>query len=213
MSARSVVPPAITVLASGASEHDRVITLYDADAWESALRTHKLLSKYPSLPSKLRYGFPLGDFSIPSFIFTPPNHATEPAHLDFICTYVAEQHALGRMSGPYTKVQVESILGSHFVTSPLSVVDKAGSPGKYRLVQNCSYKNADGISVNDQIDPDDFPTKWGTAAEVARYVSPPFVFLYFTTFPRRRRTLCLRAGWRERLRPPVRTGAGTGGSA
>ncbi|THH14019.1 hypothetical protein EUX98_g9656, partial [Antrodiella citrinella] len=50
-------------------------------------------------------------------------------------------------------------------------VDKAGAPGKYRLVQNCSYKNDEGVSVNSQINSDDFPTRWGTAAQVAKIIS------------------------------------------
>ncbi|GBE79380.1 hypothetical protein SCP_0205780 [Sparassis crispa] len=90
--------------------------------------------------------------------------------MSFIKAYVSEQVSLGRMTGPYMKDQVETILGSHFVSSPLAVVPKAGSK-KFRLVQNCSYKDEFGVSVNSQIDSDDFPTKWGTAAQVAEIIA------------------------------------------
>lgn len=75
------------------------------------------------------------------------------------------------MSGPFTKDQVHDILGGHFVSSPLGVVEKAGEPGKYRVVRDLSFKNTDGYSVNGQLDSDDFPTEWGTASQVAEIVS------------------------------------------
>lgn len=164
-------------IVTGASLRERVITPYIADVFETTLRDCNLLDRYPLLPNNLRYGFPIGDFDVPLQSFTPKNHPSGIAHMNFIQSYVDEQVSLGRMSGPYSKAQVENILGSPFVSSPLSVVDKAGAAGKYRLVQNCSFRNAENVSVNDQIDSDNFPTRWGTAAEVAELVSP----LYFLT--------------------------------
>lgn len=90
--------------------------------------------------------------------------------MDFIKEYVSEQVALGRMTGPYSKAQVEHILGSPFVSSPLIVIPKEGSD-KFRLIQNFSYKGDQEASINDEIDSDDFPTTWGTAAQVAELVS------------------------------------------
>ncbi len=69
---------------------------------------------------------------------------------------------------------MEEILGSPFRTSPLAVTEKPGSTSGWRLIQNCSFKDRHGVSVNDMIDSDDFQTKWGTAAEVAEIVSHPF---------------------------------------
>lgn len=169
--APSVVPPVIEPSIRGASERDRIITPYNADAFELALKTLGLLSRYPNLPNKIRYGFPIGDFDILSQSFTPPNHPSAAGHMQFINDYVSDQVKLGRMSGPYSQSQTEEILGSYFVSSPLAVVEKPGSPAKLRLVQNCSFKDENGISVNDQIDLDDFPTTWGTAAQVAQIVS------------------------------------------
>ena len=74
--------------------------------------------------------------------------------------------------GPYSAADVEQILGGPFVSSPLSVVPKAG--GKLRLGQDCSHEDGNGVSVNSMIDADMFPTTWGTAAQVAEKVSPSF---------------------------------------
>ncbi|TFK83907.1 hypothetical protein K466DRAFT_463882, partial [Polyporus arcularius HHB13444] len=50
-----------------------------------------------------------------------PNYPAASEHMDFILEYISEQVRLGRMTGPYSKQQVERILGSHFVSSPLTV--------------------------------------------------------------------------------------------
>lgn len=79
------------------------------------------------------------------------------------------------MSGPFSEDEVFNILGGHFVSSPLGVVEKAGEPGKFRVVRDLSYQNSDGYSVNGFLDSDDFPTEWGTAAQIAEIVSTPSV--------------------------------------
>jgi hypothetical protein len=38
------------------------------------------------------------------------------------------------MSSPHSKDEVHSILEGHFVISPLGLVEKAGEPGKFRIV-------------------------------------------------------------------------------
>ncbi|GBE86646.1 hypothetical protein SCP_0905260 [Sparassis crispa] len=167
--ARSVVPTVMPLHLSGASERDRVITPYNADTFESTLLALGPLDRYPMLPRKLRYGFPIGNFDTLSRTVSPANHASGSEHIDFIRQYIAEQVSLGRMTGPYSRPNVERILGSFFMSSPLAVVPKAGSK-KFRLVQNCSYQDEFGISVNSYINSDDFPTKWGTAAEVAEII-------------------------------------------
>ena len=91
-------------------------------------------------------------------------------HLAFVRCYAAEQVALGRMTGPYSQSCIEEILGSSFISSPLAVVPKASSAG-YRLVQNCSYRGPDGLSINYSIETAHFPTRWGSAAVIAQLVS------------------------------------------
>lgn len=159
-------------LQSHASEvFNRIVTPYIASAYESRLRKFNLSEKYPDLVFNLQHGFPIGDIAPPTKTYIPKNHKSALDHLDVIQSYCTDEVKLGRMSGPFTKDQVHDILGGHFVSSPLGVVEKAGEPGKYRVVRDLSFKNTDGYSVNGQLDSDDFPTEWGTASQVAEIVS------------------------------------------
>ena len=117
----------------------------------------------------MRFGFPLGDLAPILATRAHPNYPAANQHMDFIREYVDEQVALGRMTGPYSRARAEAILGSPFISSPLSVVPKA--EGKLRMVQNCSFGDEYGLSVNGRIDADLYPTRWGTAARVAELVS------------------------------------------
>lgn len=118
----------------------------------------------------------MGDMQPLVETFTPENHKAGIEHIEFIREYVDEQVAAGHMTGPYDRQQVRNILGTHFRSSPLAVAEKPNSKSGWRLVQNCSFKDRHGVSVNDMIDSDDFPTKWGTAAQVAELVSELFCF-------------------------------------
>ncbi|KAG1812022.1 hypothetical protein EV424DRAFT_1327218, partial [Suillus variegatus] len=64
----------------------------------------------------------------------PKNHKSALDHLDIIHAYCNNEVKLGRMSGPFTKAQIHDILGRHFVSSPLGIVEKAGKPGKFCVV-------------------------------------------------------------------------------
>lgn len=171
ISALSVVPPVITPVVNLALVRERIITPYRAEVFESELRRFRLLHLFPDLPDNIRTGFRIGVFPTLPYSCTPPNHKTGLAHMPFITAYIDEQVSLSRMSGPFSQLQLESILGCFFMSSPLSVVTKAGQPEKLRLVQNCSFPSFRGLSVNDFIDSDDYPTTWGTAAKVAQIVS------------------------------------------
>ncbi|KAG2353198.1 hypothetical protein BDR07DRAFT_1222498, partial [Suillus spraguei] len=69
--------------------------------------------------------------------------------------------------GPFTEDQVFDILGGHFASSPLGVVEKSGGHEKFCVVCDISFKNDDEFSVNSHLDSDNFPTEWGTASQVA----------------------------------------------
>lgn len=170
--APAVVPPVIAPVETyNGSVKNRIITPYRADRFESILRQLGLWTQYSDLPHRLRTGFLIGEFDPLTRTHTPPNHLHRPEQLKFVSEYVREQVQLRRMSGPYTQTQVESFLGGPFMSSPIFLIHKAGSPGKFRLIQDCSFKNKDGFSVNDFIDSDKFPTRWNTALEVAQIVS------------------------------------------
>jgi hypothetical protein len=78
------------------------------------------------------------------------------------------------MSGPYSQVEVEDILQGPFQCSPMIVSEQAQGPGeppKLRVCCNLSKGTQAHPSTNDYIDKDCFPTKFGTAAQVAEIVS------------------------------------------
>ena len=82
------------------------------------------------------------------------------------------------MSGPFTRGELKQIVGGPFRLSPIHVVEKVGAPGdpvKHRITINLSFKDADEFAVNDFIESDDFPTRWGGAPEVERIIAmaPP----------------------------------------
>lgn len=196
-------PPIITRVVSGVSERERVITTYRAEGFEEVLRELGLLEQYPLLGARLRFGFPLGDMSPLVRTFTPDNHKAGVEHLDFIQEYLDEQVALGHMTGPYSRERVEEILEGPFRTSPLAVTEKPGSKSGWRLIQNCSFEDEYGVSVNSMIDSDDFPTKWGTAAQVAEVVS---LYLFITLDLYRCIVVCKVERWSQRV---CIAGAGT----
>ncbi|KAG2138728.1 uncharacterized protein EDB93DRAFT_1106297 [Suillus bovinus] len=74
---------------------------------------------------------------------------------------------LGRMFRPSMQEQISLKLSRHFVSCPLSLVEKVGDQGKFHIIRDLSYVNKeDGFSVNSLLDADKFPTEWGTAAQV-----------------------------------------------
>lgn len=119
----------------------------------------------------MRHGFPIGDVPPLTRTYTPKNHKSAEEHPEIIRDYCNEEVKLGRMSGPFSKEETHRIFGGHFASSPLGLVEKSGEPGKFRIVRDLSFENEDGFAVNKFLDADDFPTEWGTAAQVAEIVS------------------------------------------
>jgi hypothetical protein len=92
-------------------------------------------------------------------------------HPHIVDEHIAEEVQAGRMSGPFTQDETHFIFNGHFRTSPLGLIEKEQGDGKFRLIRYLSKKDADGISVNDMLNSDDFPTRWGSAWVVEQYVS------------------------------------------
>lgn len=138
-------------------------TPFVADAWERWLHQADLSSKYPSLVHSIRFGFDIG---VPTILstHTPLNSHSLLNHQQEFSRIVQHEFDRGRYIGPFTRQELESIIGP-FQTSPLSLVPKPHKPHVYRLVQNYSYPHAavgDYQSINAQINSDDFPCTWGT---------------------------------------------------
>ena len=76
------------------------------------------------------------------------------------------------MTGPFSIEEAHHIFGGHFCTTPLGLVQKEENMTKWWVIRNASKKDSYGVSVNDMIESDDFPTRWSSAWIVAQYVSP-----------------------------------------
>lgn len=178
---RAVILPAPESAASLLEERgpppSAIITPYIPAAFQAYIDRFGLGHKYPFLVQKLRTGFRLGDLHPLSESFTPPNHPSASKHASIIRDYLHAEREKGHMSGPYTKDELESLLGAPFRSSPIQVVEKFSPEGeliKARMAINLSYKDASGVSVNDMINSDDTPTRWGKASDVEHIVSVDF---------------------------------------
>ena len=152
------------------------LTPYHSAAWAEELSLHGLQGRYPLLLHGLVNGFDLGIPAIPH-TYTPPNHPSVRALHGVYNDIVLNEFMAGRYIGPFTRSQLEAILGP-FQTSPLSLVPKTSKPGKFRAVHNFSHPHnplPNATSINSHIDGDRFPCTWGTFTTVALLFSrlPP----------------------------------------
>jgi hypothetical protein len=143
----------------------QALTPYNPQAWESLLRVSGLSQKYPSLPQSLRSGFLI---NIPKFTSTqtPPNSPTIiELHTQFE-EIVKLELLKRRYIGPFSRQKMETLLGP-FQSSPFSIIPKPGKPGRFRIIQNYSFPHNTTAShpnpsINSYLNPDEFPTTWGT---------------------------------------------------
>jgi hypothetical protein len=136
-------------------------------AWNDALTHTNLLHKYPRLTHSLTHGFDAGIPHIHS-TYLPPNNLPTPEHILAFHEVVANEFAKGRYIGPFTRSALEAIIG-YFQTSPISMIPKAGKPGRFRLVQNLSYPHIPRgslVSINHTINSDLYPSTWGTFSTI-----------------------------------------------
>ena len=151
---------------------NRIVTPMHFAGFDTLLTRYNLSNSFPTLVHRIRYGFPLGNFMplLRTYVFR--NHVFNPSDVDRPSQYLAEEVAVGRMSGPFTEGELRWYFGNqHFQTAPLGVVPKASEPGCFRIIRDASYKGDAPRSVNDQIDPDEQATRWGKALDMAEIVS------------------------------------------
>lgn len=147
-----------------------IVTPLHAENWESLLRSTGLLPRYPLLPYKIRNGFSISDMPPIARTDIPPNHKSAREHFEVVASDILSEVAKNRVAGPFTTAALKHIVGD-FRTSPLSVVEKAGSPGQLRVVRDLSAKGGLDASVNNEINSDEWPTRWDGAKAIASYVS------------------------------------------
>ncbi|TFY54469.1 hypothetical protein EVJ58_g8845 [Rhodofomes roseus] len=88
----------------------------------------------------------------------------------FVSEYIASEQAAGRYSQAFKPDELEHLIGP-FRTSPLGLVPKPHS-NKFWMIQDLSFPRNNPIvtSVNAGINPDEFPTAWGTFDETVELV-------------------------------------------
>lgn len=155
-----------------------LLTPLKAHAWLETLSRLNLLNRHHTIPNSISYGFRALIPQIQS-TFTPKNSDTILQYDTVFSEIVLTEYERGRYLGPFSKSQLEKLIGP-FQSSPLSLVPK--SNGKYRLVQNLSYpprisfhKSLSISSINYHIDSNLFPCTWGTFEIVSLLISqlPP----------------------------------------
>jgi hypothetical protein len=172
ISALSAAPRIIHSRLESVSNFEKIITPLNADGFDTLLQRYNLSSRYPTLSSDLRNGFPLGEFDHTLLdSYDHPNHKNASPHIDRIASYIEDEVAEERMSGPFTWDELKKEARGNVIVSPLGAVDKAGEPGKLRITRDLSFKGKAPFSVNDKINKDAFKTKWGTAAMIIELVS------------------------------------------
>lgn len=150
-----------------ALEHRRrkALTPYNPDAWEAGLIATGLISRYPHIPEGLQRGFKL-DIPNIKVTQTPPNKDSVATYQQEFLSIVQTEIKKGRYIGPLERNEVESLIGP-FQSSPFSIIPKPGRPGRYRIIQNYSFPHTPSskfpnASINSYINPDNFPSTWGT---------------------------------------------------
>lgn len=100
--------------------------------------------------------------------------------MDKIQEYLEGEVKDGRMSGPFSQTEVESILRGPFFSSPLLVAVQPQAPGVPDKIRICRHLSKDARSVpsvNSHVEKDSFPTRFDTASRVADIVRV-FLFLF-----------------------------------
>ncbi|PAV21662.1 reverse transcriptase ribonuclease H [Pyrrhoderma noxium] len=134
---------------------------FDLSFISSILCDTPLSAKYPTILESFRSGFLLGVPPI-HVTFTPPNNPSLMSLYSEFETLVNKEFLLLHYLGPFSRVQLEQIIGP-FQTSPLSLVPKPNS-SKFRLIQNLSYPHLPFPvpSINSHIDSSLYPSTFGT---------------------------------------------------
>lgn len=137
--------------------------------FELVLSKCKLVHSFPSLLHYIRYGFPIGPMSPITTTLIQRNHFRTSDELEIVRSYFRDEVEVGRMVGPITISQAEEAIGP-FRTSPVGLVPKAGSPGKFRIIRDLSYTGDAQSSVNDEIPSDRYTlcVGWDDFANLVR---------------------------------------------
>jgi hypothetical protein len=109
--------------------YKRIVTPYNADAFEHELKLHNLLYRYPSLINILQHGASLGDMPQLTKSIIIPNHPSVAKYPQVVRDYLAEEKSKGHMSGPFSLEEMESFMHGPIILLPLIVAKQIQGPG------------------------------------------------------------------------------------
>ncbi|QRV80638.1 site specific recombinase, phage integrase family protein [Ceratobasidium sp. AG-Ba] len=162
-------------LSHARTELKHVFTKLIPDQWEILLQQLDLLDEFGDVPIGLRNSFRIGAPRLSSPTYIPNNHKTATDRPHIIEEHILSELSAGRYAGPFSQDVIENALGP-FRCAPLGLVDKASSPGKFRVIQDFSFPRDDTPpSLNAQINTDNFPCEWDMFPDIAKAVAlaPP----------------------------------------
>ncbi|KAE8185864.1 hypothetical protein CF336_g7226 [Tilletia laevis] len=145
-----------------------------SEGFASALKQYGLLDAFQTTVDGLRDGF---DFGVPRInkTITPTNHASARDNRQALNDIAAKEVEKGRWAGPYSKNEVEQILGP-FQSSPLGIIPKPN--GKVRLIQEFSHPKKEKAkrslgynSINAYIESDELLTGWDSVSDVFKLLN------------------------------------------
>ncbi|KAE8186781.1 hypothetical protein CF328_g7127 [Tilletia controversa] len=140
-----------------------------SEGFAPALKQYGLLDAFQTTVDGPRDGF---DFGVPRInkTITPPNHASARDNRQALNNIAAKEVEKGRWAGPYSKNEVERIVGP-FQSSPLGIIPKPN--GKVRLIQDFSHPKKEKAkcslaynSIKAYIESDEFLTGWDSVSDV-----------------------------------------------
>ena len=85
-----------------------------------------------------------------------PNLCSAMLQPGLVTNYISDEVLLGHMSGPFTLEETHWIFRGHFHTVPVGLVEKDPDKGTFHMIQHFSKIDKLGVSVNSQLDLDDF---------------------------------------------------------
>ena len=77
-----------------------------------------------------------------------PNHSLVHRHLNIVWDYIRKEAAANHMSGPFSKVEMETTMRGFFFCSPFIVVEQTqgpDKPAKYCVCHNLSKDGCDSL--------------------------------------------------------------------
>jgi hypothetical protein len=148
-----------------------VTTPLRIDRWRFFLDKFNLTNNYADVLHGIEFGFSYRSSLSISETRIYPNMRSASDFPEVIDKKIEKELAAGRYKGPFTKLELEKLIGP-FIAHPLGVVRKDES-SKPRLVEDLSYPHS-GDSINSLTDVSDLSLDWGGLAEtISIMVSAP----------------------------------------